>query len=47
MTEIDIDIGAIDYFRTKDLYDDPYPYFEEVRTRCPVTQEPFQLVFMS
>ncbi len=31
----DIDIDAIDYFRTKDLYDDPYPYFEEVRAAVP------------
>ena len=44
MNEIDID--AVDYFRTPDLYDDPYPYFEQVRSRCPVSQEPFQHVFM-
>ena len=44
MTEIDVD--STDYFRTKDLYEDPYPYFEEIRARCPVTQEPFQHVFM-
>jgi cytochrome P450 len=44
VTEIDID--ATDYFRTTELYDDPYPYFEKVRARCPVTREPFQHVFM-
>ncbi|MGD0883146.1 MAG: cytochrome P450 [Acidimicrobiales bacterium] len=42
----DIDIDATDFFSTKDLYDDPYPYLEKVRERCPVTQEPFQHVFM-
>ena len=44
MTEIDID--AIDYFRTKDLTDDPYPYFDHLRSRCPVSQEPHHDVFM-
>ena len=32
---------SIDFFTTKDLIDDPYPYFEHLRAQCPVTREPF------
>ena len=44
--DVDIDFDATDYFRTKDLYEDPFPYYEAARDRCPVTQEPFQHVFL-
>lgn len=37
MTEVDLD--AIDYFRTDALNDDPYPYWDHLRARCPVTKE--------
>ncbi len=37
---------SIDYFRTKDLIDDPYPYFEHLRDQCPVTKEPYHDVYM-
>jgi cytochrome P450 len=37
VTEVDLD--AIDYFRTDALNDDPYPYWDHLRARCPVTRE--------
>ena len=42
----EIDLEAIDYFRTKALTDDPYPYWEHLRSRCPVTQESHHDVYM-
>ena len=35
-----------DYFRTKALTDDPYPYWRQLRARCPVTREPHRAVYM-
>jgi cytochrome P450 family 150 subfamily A5 len=37
---------SINFFRTKDLVDNPYPYFEHLRAQCPVAQEPHHDVFM-
>ncbi|MGA3147642.1 MAG: cytochrome P450 [Acidimicrobiales bacterium] len=37
---------SIDFFGTKDLIDNPYPYFEHLRGQCPVTKEPFHDVYM-
>jgi len=37
---------SVDYFRTKDLFEDPYPYFDYLREKCPVTKEPFHDVYM-
>ena len=37
---------SIDFFRTKDLYEDPYPYFDNLRWQCPVTKEPYRDVYM-
>ena len=31
--------AAPDFFRDDDLVDDPYPYFEAMRNRCPVARE--------
>ena len=42
----DIDLDAINYFRTDALYADPYPYWAHLRQQCPVTQEPHKNVFM-
>ena len=42
----DVDPDAIDYFRTDVLTDDPYPYWEQLRSRCPVTREPHRGVYM-
>ena len=36
----------IDFFRGKDLVDDPYPYFDALRSRCPVQREPYHDVVM-
>ncbi len=37
---------AIDFFLTRDLIDDPYPYFEYLRGKCPVVKEPYHDVYM-
>jgi cytochrome P450 family 150 subfamily A5 len=40
------DFDAIDFFRDDDLLVDPYPYFESLREKCPVTPEPHHDVVM-
>jgi cytochrome P450 len=42
----DIDIEALDFFRGKELLKDPYPYFDALRSECPVHQEPHHDVVM-
>jgi cytochrome P450 family 150 subfamily A5 len=42
----DVDLDAIDYFRTDALYSDPYPYWDHLRQRCPVTREQHKGVYM-
>jgi cytochrome P450 family 150 subfamily A5 len=42
----DADLDSIDYFKTDALTDDPYPYWDHLRTRCPVSKEPFRDVYM-
>src|SRR3954452_13280975 len=37
---------GIDFFRGTELLADPYPYFDWLRERCPVQQEPKYGVFM-
>jgi cytochrome P450 family 150 subfamily A5 len=37
---------AIDFFRGSELIEDPYPYFEHLRARCPITPEPHHDVMM-
>jgi cytochrome P450 len=44
MTEIDYD--SIDFFRSESLLDDPYPYFDHLRSQCPVHREPHHDVVM-
>lgn len=34
-----IDPTGIDFFRDERLVDDPYPFFEALRNKCPVTRE--------
>ncbi len=41
-----IDYDAIDFFRGGELVDDPYPYFDWLRSQCPVRREPQQGVYM-
>ena len=40
------DFDAIDFFRDDALIADPYPYFEDLRARCPVQREPHHDVVM-
>ena len=40
------DFDAVDFFRDDSLVADPYPYFEHLRSRCPVTREPHHGVVM-
>lgn len=41
-----IDSGRLDFFRDGSLVDDPYPYFELLRDRCPISREPHHGVFL-
>jgi cytochrome P450 len=34
-----IDPTGIDFFRDERLVDDPYPFFEALRDKCPVSRE--------
>ncbi|HEV3451771.1 MAG TPA: cytochrome P450 [Acidimicrobiia bacterium] len=40
------DIDTIDFFRDESLLPDPYPYFDELRARCPIQREPHHGVVM-
>ncbi len=40
------DFDAIDYFRARSLYQDPYPYYEYLRAHGPVWREPHHGVVM-
>jgi cytochrome P450 family 150 subfamily A5 len=40
------DYDAIDFFRDPSFVDDPYPYFEWLRSQCPVRREPHHDVVM-
>ena len=44
MTSTDFD--AVDFFRAKAVWQDPYPYYEELRARGPVWREPHHDVVM-
>jgi cytochrome P450 len=46
MTETASDYDTIDFFRSNELVADPYPYFDWLRTQCPVHREPQQDVYM-
>jgi cytochrome P450 len=46
MSSPNVDFDAIDFFRGNELVADPYPYFDYLRSKCPVTREPQQGVFM-
>ncbi len=37
---------SVDFFRSKDLVDNPYPYLGHLRERCPVVKEPYHDVYM-
>ncbi|HET6967620.1 MAG TPA: cytochrome P450 [Ornithinibacter sp.] len=40
------DFDTIDFFRDEGLVADPYPYFDAMRTQCPVRREPHHDVMM-
>lgn len=40
------DFDKIDFFRGDELVVDPYPYFDALRSRCPVSREPHHGVMM-
>ncbi|MCU1486672.1 MAG: cytochrome [Actinomycetia bacterium] len=40
------DFDAVDFFRSRDFVEDPYPYFEHLRSQCPVQREPHHDVVM-
>ena len=40
------DLENVDFFRGDALIPDPYPYFEQLRSRCPVSHEPHHGVVM-
>ncbi len=42
----DEQFDSIDFFLTKDLVENPYPYFEHLRRQCPVVKEPHHDVYM-
>jgi cytochrome P450 len=46
MSESIVDYDTIDFFRGNELVADPYPYFDWLRTQCPVRREPQQDVYM-
>ncbi|MHB1776079.1 MAG: cytochrome P450 [Acidimicrobiales bacterium] len=41
-----VDYDAVDFFRGNELVDDPYPYFDWLRSRCPIRPEPQHGVYM-
>ena len=46
MTGSTPDYDAVDFFRGNEVVADPYPYFDWLRSQCPVHQEPSQGVYM-
>ena len=40
------DLEGLDFFQGSALIDDPYPYYDELRSRCPVHREPHHDVVM-
>jgi cytochrome P450 len=46
MSDAIADYDVIDFFRGNELVADPYPYFDWLRTQCPVRRESQQGVYM-
>jgi cytochrome P450 len=40
------DLDSVDFFRGDELIPDPYPYFDRLRSTCPVQREPHHGVVM-
>ena len=39
-TEMTADFDTVDYFTDQSLVPDPHPYFDHLRSKCPVVREP-------
>ncbi|OBB00127.1 cytochrome [Mycolicibacterium fortuitum] len=39
-SKTDIDYDTVDYFTDQSLVPDPHPYFDHLRSKCPVVKEP-------
>ena len=46
MTDVVIDLGAVNFFRDRAVQDDPYAFYDALRERSPVWQEPNYGVYM-
>ena len=46
MTDTDAYVEATDFFRDKSLFVNPYPYYDHIRSQCPVQREPHHDVVM-
>lgn len=46
MTDTDAYVEATDFFRDQSLFVDPYPYYDHIRSQCPVQREPHHDVVM-
>jgi cytochrome P450 family 150 subfamily A5 len=46
MTEQETKMEEKDFFRDQSLFVDPYPYYDSIRSRCPVQREPHHDVVM-
>ena len=42
----DTNFDSVNFFRSDATNDDPYPYLDHLRARCPITKEPFKDVYM-
>jgi len=46
VTDVVIDLGAVNFFRDRAVQDDPYAFYDALRERSPVWQEPNYGVYM-
>jgi cytochrome P450 family 150 subfamily A5 len=46
MSDATTEYQTTDFFRGSETIDDPYPYFDWLRTQCPVRRDPQQGVYM-
>jgi cytochrome P450 len=46
VTNTNTDFAAVDWFRARDLWQDPYPYYEFLREQGPIWREPHRDVVM-
>ena len=46
MTDHEAGMDSRDYFRDRGIFENPYPYYDHMREKCPVQREPFRDVVM-